>query len=186
MNIITIHKGHLYSVRYEEEDENEFDRLLDLWNNMQYLVDFFEENKTLLSNAIWNRASRPETAALQVTSEAQELETLFDELAKNTDEDKKPDFDNHFKYLGGKYKYLLEYEPMKSYGTASPSLIRLYAIKLQPNTYLITGGGIKLADTIQNSPGLKDYVIGNIDKVRHYLTDNGIMDSEDLEDWDNN
>lgn len=95
---------------------------------------------------------------------------------------RKPDFDGHFKYLGGKYKYMLEYEPMKSYGTESPSLIRLYAVKQGTNTYLVTGGGIKLADTIQNSPGLQDHVIKNIDRVRTYLKANGIMDSDDLED----
>ena len=49
------------------------------------------------------------------------------------------------------------------------------------NTYLITGGGIKLADTIQNSPDLKEHVLQNIDKVREFLQANGIMDSEDME-----
>lgn len=48
------------------------------------------------------------------------------------------------------------------------------------NCYLITGGGIKLADTIQNSPGLKDHVINNIKFVRTYLKENGILDEDDL------
>lgn len=69
---------------------------------------------------------------------------------------------------------------MKSYGIVRPSLLRMYAIKLDPNSYLITGGGIKLGDTIQNSPDLKDHVLQNIDKVKTWLKQNGISDSNDL------
>lgn len=54
-------------------------------------------------------------------------------------------------------------------------------IKMKANTYLITGGGIKLADTIQNSPDLKDHILQDIDLVRDYLKRNGIMDSDDIE-----
>jgi hypothetical protein len=52
--------------------------------------------------------------------------------------------------------------------------------KKSRNTYLVTGGGIKLADTIQNSPGLKDHVIQNLDRVRKFLRENGISDSDDM------
>lgn len=185
MEIISIYEGYIYSVRYEGEEENEFDRLLDSWNDVQYLMDFFESHKALLANGFWNKMD-PEKAAMQVLGEAEELEEVFDELAANTKEGKQPDFDSHFKFLGGKYKYILEYEPMKSYGTASPSFIRIYAIKLKANTYLITGGGLKLADTIQNSPGLKERIIQDIDRVRELLRENGVIDREDLENWNNN
>ena len=73
-----------------------------------------------------------------------------------------------------------EYIPMKSYGPGRPSFLRIYAIKLKNNLYVITGGGIKLADTIQNSPDLKDHVIKNIDKVRAWLKDIGIIDEQDI------
>lgn len=92
----------------------------------------------------------------------------------------KPDFDTHFRYLEGKYKYELEWQPVKSYGTIHPSFLRMYAIKMGTNTYLITGGGIKLADTIQNSPDLKKHVLQNIERVRRFLKRNGIMDSDDM------
>ena len=101
-------------------------------------------------------------------------------MNKNTQEGTQPDFDSHFHYLEGKFKDVLEWLPMKSYGTMRPSLLRIYAIKMEKNTYLITGGGIKLADTIQNSPDLKDHIIQNIDKVRDFLKKNGIYDSNDM------
>lgn len=124
----------------------------------------------------------PEEVARQILDEAEGLEEIFEELNANSMAGETPDFDDHFKYLEGKYKYELQYQPMKSYGPGRPPLLRMYAIKLQPNTYLITGGGIKLADTIQHSPGLKDHVLQNIDRVRTYLKENGIIDSEDLKE----
>ncbi len=69
---------------------------------------------------------------------------------------------------------------MKSYGKEKPSLLRIYAIKLEKNVYLITGGGIKLADTIQNSPGLKDHVLQNIDRVITWLKQQGIAEGSDI------
>ena len=69
---------------------------------------------------------------------------------------------------------------MKSYGTGRPSFLRMYAIKLKSNLYVITGGGIKLADKIQDSPDLQKHVLQNIDKVRTWLIQNGIIDAQDL------
>lgn len=71
-------------------------------------------------------------------------------------------------------------EPVKSYGTDSPSLLRLYAIRLEANCYLIVCGGIKLGRTIQNSPVLKDKVFNKIDSVLNYLRANGITDGDDI------
>lgn len=93
---------------------------------------------------------------------------------------KTPDLDNHFRYLEGKYNYVFEYKPVKSYGVNKPSLLRMYAIRLESNCYVVTGGGIKLSDTIQNSPDLKDHVFRNIDSVRTWLKGNGIVDANDI------
>ncbi len=117
----------------------------------------------------------------QVLQEARDLEDLFYELYDNTINGQENNFDSHFHYLEGKYKYEFERPPMKSYGTNRPSLLRLYAIKMGTNTYLITGGGIKLAEKIQDSPDLKNHVLSNIDRVRQFLKTNGIIDSDDME-----
>lgn len=181
MEIIEIYSNHLYAIQYEEGEENEFDRLFDEWNDMEKVVKFMEENKIYLSNKeIWGREFNTEDAAKRVRIEAEELEELFDTLYENTKTGKKPDFDSHFRELNGKYIYEINYIPMKSYGVENPSMLRIYAVKLKPNKYIITGGGIKLSDSIQNSPGLKDHVIHNIDRTRAFLKANGIDDVEDI------
>ncbi len=181
MEIVKIYPPYIYSAFYNSAIENEFDLLFGNWNDVKFVMDFLTENKEWLSTSFWKRFSEPEDAARQILDEAQGLEELFETLYENTVDGSKPDFDDHFKYLGGKYKYELEYQPMKSYGQGRPSLLRIYAIKLSNNLYVITGGGIKLADTIQNSPDLKEHVLRNINEVRSYLRENGIIDHEDME-----
>lgn len=181
MEIIAIFAPYIYSIKYDGQDESEFDRLFTEWNDVESITDFIYNNRNYLKTDVWEKISEPEAAVRQVLDEAEALQMLFEELAKHTKDGRKPDFDSHFQKFEGKYKYELEYLPMKSYGNGRPSLLRLYAIKMGENIYLITGGGIKLADTIQNSPGLKEHVIMNIDNVRRWLKSNGIMDNEDME-----
>lgn len=181
MEIIPIYPPYIYSISYDGEDENEFDRLFDLWNDMEYVTSFMTENDKYLHTPTWLDIPNPEEAAGQVAEEAGILEDYLKELDENTSKGRKPDFDSHFHYLGGKYQYELERQPMKSYGLRRPSLLRLYAIKMCTNTYLITGGGIKLCRTIQESPGLKDHVIRDIDRVRQFLRENGIENTDEME-----
>lgn len=181
MEIVQIYKEpYIFSIKYDDEDENEFDRLFDQWNDMGYVAQFFDLYQDYLKTPFWQNALQPEEAARQVIQEAADLEDLFDELYQNTLNGEEADFDSHFCFLDGKYKCEFDRPPMKSYGTRRPSFLRIYAIKMQDNTYLITGGGIKLAEKIQDSPELKDHVLSNIDKVRKFLIENGIMDSDDL------
>ena len=179
MDVEEIYKPYIYSIKYDGQEDNEFDRLFDAWNNMTGLVEFMQTNQKYLDNPIWGESYTPEKAARKVRDEAVELDDLLFNLCKNADEGKQPDFDSHFKFLDGKYQ-VYEYVPMKSYGPGTPSFLRMYAIKLKSNLYVITGGGIKLADSIQKSPDLKNHVLQNIDKVRTWLIKNGIMDEQDF------
>lgn len=179
MEIEEIYKPYIYSIKYNGQELSEFDRLFDAWNDITEVVEFMQAHQAYLNDPVWCEQYTPTSAARKVRDEAIELEDLFYNLCKNTDQGKTPDFDSHFKFLGGKYQ-VYEYIPMKSYGTGRPSFLRMYAIKLKNNLYVITGGGIKLADTIQDSPDLQNHVIQNIDKVRAWLIQNGIMDEQDL------
>lgn len=180
MEIEKIYPPYIYSVKYDGEDANEFERLFEDWRNLDRIIDFFKEYKNHLKSQVWSDVCEPEAAAYQVLEEADDLEILFHKLYLNAKEGGKPDFDSHFKYLDGKYKFEFEYVPMKSYGTESPSFIRLYAIKMGTNRYIIIGGGIKLCKTIQESPYLKDRIIQDIDKVRAWLKYNGIYEEDEF------
>ena len=179
IEIIKIKDPYIYSVKYEGREQDEFHRLFGEWNEVEYVLGFMERNSQYLKAEEKKNVSEPESAASQVFKEADELEDLFDKIYDNTMAGAEDDFDNYFKCLDGDYKFEIQYVPMKAYGTFYPSFLRLYAIKIDKNTYIITGGGIKLSDKIQTSPELKDHVLKEIDIVRRWLRNNGI-DIDDL------
>ncbi len=184
MDIREIYKGYLYSIKFDDADTDEYSRVLRLWKDLDYLVNFFRTNAKEVDQPFWREVGLnpddPMASAERVASEAIILASHIRDLAQNATIGEVPDFEDFFRPLGGKYSYLTELEPHKSYGTYSPSLLRLYAIKLDTNTYLIVFGGIKLGRTIQDSPGLKEQVFNRIDNVISFLRANGILEGDDL------
>lgn len=179
--IETIYDKHLYSIRYEGDELSVLDRLLDDWTDVDKVVDFMERHGNYLKSAFWSsKIGCPEDAARKVLREAEAYSEFFDNLDENSHNGLKPDFDSYFKELGGKYKFQYVYVPLKGYGVEEPSFLRIYAIKIEPNCYLVVDGGIKLAKKIQDSPELKDHVFKNIDNVIDFLQKTGIIDGEDL------
>ena len=59
-------------------------------------------------------------------------------------------------------------------------MLRLYAIRLQPNLYIVVHGGIKLTKKIKDTPTLKKEVFHKIDEAIGYLRRNGIVDLTDI------
>ncbi len=184
MEIREIYQDCLYSIKFDETDTDEYSRVLALWKDLDYLVDFFKVNAKEVDKPFWREVGlnpkTPIASAERVASEAIALAAHIHALARNAKDDNIPDFEDFFHPLGGKYSYVRELEPHKSYGTFKPSLLRLYAIRLDRNIYLIVFGGIKLGSTIQNSPGLKEQVFKRIDNVISFLKANGIFDGDDL------
>ena len=184
MEIVEIFDEHLYSIQYAGCDMDEYSRVMSMWRDLDYLLSFFNENAKYMGAEIWKTAGlspeNPHKSAARVVSEADDLEKYLYVLSQNTNDGQVPDFDSMFKHLDGKYKFLTELVPQKSYGRYRPSLLRLYAIKLESNCYLIVYGGIKVGSKIQNSPVLKDEVEPLIDKVLSFLRQNGIVEQGDI------
>ncbi len=184
MEILKIYEDCLYSIKFDDADIDEYSRTFQLWKDLDYLVEFFKVNAKYVDNPFWKDkgldSENPNASAERVAKESLVLASYIKDLASNAIDGKFPDFENYFKPLGGKYSYVTELEPNKSYGTFDPSLLRLYAIKLDKNVYLIVCGGIKLGKTIQSFPDLKDKVFTKIDNVLAFLKANGITESEDI------
>lgn len=170
ISIVPILKPYLYSIAYGDDDD-QFNKFFDFHNNVTMVRDFLIANAHYLTdNPVWKNIPNVDSATRQVLWEAEDLEEVLYARADNAAAGKEPDLDSHFKYLDGPYRDTFEYVPMKSYGPGRPSLLRLYAIKLERNRYVITGGGIKLSDKIQTSPGLKDCVMNDIRRARDYIS----------------
>ncbi len=181
MDIIEIFHGYLYSIKYEDESEDEYHRIFNEWNDKEYLLSFFKANVRYLDNEIWGSLkNEPEASAASVIDDANVLEKYIKTICENSENSNKPDLDEYFHPLEGKYCYVWNMIPMKAYGRKRHTFIRIYAIKMATNIYLIVYGGLKLGKSIQDSPCLKDSVIKKIDIVMRYLKEQGIVDGDDL------
>ena len=159
MEIVEIIPPYLYSVKYDDEQLDEYHRMFRDWHEVGYLAEFFRLNADYLHTA---------------------LERHLNQLAENADNGETPDFESYFHPLDGKYVYEWRLIPMKGYGMGKPTFIRLYAIRLETNCFLLVYGGLKLADTIQNSPVLNKEVFKRIDQTLAYMKREGITEQEDL------
>ena len=184
MKIVEIFPPNLYCISYSDcqegqENSDEYHRLLNEWTDIDWLVTFFEEHWSVIDQQFWSAIAEPEMAAARTYDEAYLLEEKIHELVNNTRLGTIPDFDSYFIPLGGKYIYEWNHTPVKGYGPQKPSLIRLYAIRLGPNCYLITGGGIKYCRTMEESPELNKE-LRKIDRVKDFLKECGIDTQEDI------
>lgn len=180
MKIVEIFEPYIYSIQFDGCETDEYHRLLNEWSDIEFVKGFFERNKAEMSDYLLSNVGNIYNAIEQVLDEAYELGDTFESLYENTKNGDKPDFDTHFSYLDGVYRFEFTYTPMKSYGHKSPSLIRMYAIKVDKNVFVISDGGIKLAKRIQDAPELKDHVFNKINIVREYLRNNNITTSDDI------
>ena len=182
MDIEEIIPDRLYSIKYDDEDTAEYYRLFNKeWTDIDFLLDFFQSHEEFTKNHFWSfLGNNPEIAVARVLKDAHKLEKHLKKLAVNSNNGDVPDLEEYFEILEGKYFYELEMTPMKGYGVMETSFLRLYAIRISFNCFLIVYGGIKLNDKIQNSPVLKEKVFKKIDSVRRFLQEENIMDKDDL------
>ena len=148
--ISEIYPGLLFAVKSSASDA--YNEGLDRLTDLDYLVDFMTKNASYLDNDVWKAAgfssTDPYKAAEYVLKEAYDIDDAIITRCENVDAGKSPDLDSMFYYLDGQYKDMVELTPMKAYGGNSPAFIRLYALKIDRNCYLVIHMGIKLAKRI--------------------------------------
>ncbi len=169
----------LSSSCYEEDDKDEYTKLFENWQNPEFLESFFNENKTDLENYNKNVAKRDisiKEAIEKTIIEAKLLEKKLLELSENSIKGNISDLDSMFFKLN-KYK---EYEliPQKAYGE---TWLRIYAIQLESNVYVITGGMIKLTLEMKDSDCGRTELI-KINRTKSYLKELGCTDLDGLKE----
>ncbi len=136
----------LLSVQYEGEKTNEFRRLFGLWNDPEYLFDFFSENFADLGNEFWNGITIEE-AIDKTRIQAKKLESKIYELAltgKMSNNNLSEYFEPLYKAETGK-----KLERDKGKGLEKGNWLRLYAIRIDKNFFVISGGAIKLTKKME-------------------------------------
>lgn len=177
-------EGVLYSVVFDEksyEGVNEFRRILNLWTDRDYLVEYFLRNQKQLQSEFWNNVINCHpfdtveiTKAVNLTiEEATEFEEEILSLANGIDG---RGLEQIFIPLHKEIKREYERHEFKAYGIFENSWLRFYAIEIE-GIYFISGGGIKLTKKMEDSEGLT-LELEKLKKVYDYLFNNPDIDPD--------
>ena len=176
MEIVCIFAFQLYSIRYADEDAHELARLFELWTDTGYLEGFFEENSADLQNGYYGNITVAQ-AVKRTIYHARCLETDLLRLAKNDPELSNNTLDTLFTPLDNREFGTIVLSKQKAYGVNHDSWLRLYALKIEPGVYIITGGAIKLTHAMSERPHTTKE-LEKLERCRAFLTAQGLIDNE--------
>ena len=174
MEIVPIFGENLYAVRYPDEEKDEFERLFELWQDPEFLESFFDEHQSDLKSGFWGDIGI-NIAIIETYDYASELEQRITELSVQTQDSQLSDLDEIFEPLHNSEIRIVQLGKRKT----KRNWLRIYAIRVESNLYIITGGAIKLTRTMQEREHTK-HELQKLEHVRRYLLERGIIDKEGL------
>ncbi|PKP05702.1 MAG: hypothetical protein CVU10_10150 [Bacteroidetes bacterium HGW-Bacteroidetes-5] len=175
MELITIFADILYTVKFNKNGIHEFAKVFNEWSDPEVLFDFFEDNKSDLNSGFFGKISVEEAVMITI-EEAKYLEDLLIFCGKNGG---KTALDIFFKHDLYDWPQIKELVPKKGYGKRKKSWLRLYAIELSEECYVITGGAIKLTRKLKERPHTKKE-LKKIEKFIDFLKENGIYNNKGI------
>ena len=161
----------------ENKDEDELTDLFNKWNNAEYLLNFFTENFEDLRN--YFHIEKISDAINDTFEDADALEELILDFpyTENLDELFVP------LGLGDTRSTELNREKARNWDRERhASWLRIYAIRLEPNIYVVTGGTIKLTRTMQEREHTQ-LELCKLNACKSYLKENGVFDKESFIDF---
>jgi len=141
LGIIQILGKKLYSIKYDDGYESEFDRLMELWNDAEYVYEYFEANQQALLTEYWAK-NNWRMVRDSIPDQAYNFEDLILQIAES--EDPNVTLDEFFEPLDNFDPNIEVYQLSKGRNREKPKCLRIYAIKVGSGKYVITGGAIKL------------------------------------------
>lgn len=186
MEIKIIFEPNLYSIAYdknetyasiedlseyieEEEFLDELTKALELWTNPEYLEQFFHKNQKHLQSEYWGAISIEEAISKTI-----ELAHALEEFLVETKADNVEYYFNPLDNLTTRLRPLGK-------SKFKDNWLRLYAIKIDDNRFLITGGAIKLTRTMQENEYTNNELY-KLSKVCNFLKQEGVFDSDSFDE----
>ena len=170
MEIVPIFGKNLFAFKYTGEENDEFTKLFELWQDPEYLEEFFETHKSDLQNDFWGNIS-VENAIIETFNYAQAFELQLIDLSKQSDQEQLHGLEEIFTPLHNSHFQIFTLGKSK----AKSTWLRIYALRIDTNVYLITGGTIKLTQKMQD----RQHTLTELNKIescRNFLLEQGIVD----------
>lgn len=164
MKIVRIFADQLFAFQYEGEKLNELLKLLRKWNDTIYLFEFLKQNKADIPKQLSMMK-----AVNQLIDDANEIDQTLLTISKKP----KRKLEEFFKPLDNQEYQIVSLSKQKG----RKNYLRLYAIKIDDNCFVITGGAIKFHHLMEDRPHtLKE--LEKINRCRDFFKNNGIFDSD--------
>jgi hypothetical protein len=164
--------GRLWSVRYENQEDNALFMAFDQWNDIAWLRQFFKENLDDLES--YFHITNVNQAIYDTLDDSEQLECLIMDISPDADLEaifRPLENSRTSEMLLSREKARLQQRPHHA------SWLRIYAIRLEKGIYIVTGGAIKLTRTMQE----REHTLLELQKmeqVRKFLLENGIIDED--------
>lgn len=177
--IFTEQDEGVYSIALDGSQQDVLTVLRDDWSNPEFVRNFFKKNKHLLDQPRYSDFTVNE-ASMKTLEDAIILFEQLENYARSGFESDYENLSDFFKPLHKNETNLPTYQASKTYGISiKDSWLRLYAIRLDVNCYLITGGGFKLVAAMQDDNYLTEQ-LNIIKETQQYLESMGVIYPEDL------
>jgi hypothetical protein len=154
--------NNLFAVQWEGQELDELNRAFDKWHDLEYLKSFFKENEKDLTEyaSRYFHKDFPYTikkAIERTKDDAYKCEDILREIPYQKEKNKPYSLNSLFKPYHNAPKFSIsrsEYLQPNKYKGIPPShhtWIRLYAIRISAEIFVITGSAIKLTATNQQA-----------------------------------
>ena len=179
MKFVDINGERIWSVVYDGESVSALTKLFRDWNDLDFLEEFFVRNSSDLAS--YFKITDIDLAIYDTLEDANELRCMILDISPEAD------VERLFRHLENSRiaEMLLGREKAKGRRRVHDSWLRIYALKLDRNTYLITGGAIKLTRTMEE----REHTLAELRKmeqVRNFLIEQGAVDLDGLKDFSEN
>ena len=171
--------NHLWAVKYPDKDADELTLLFRNWSSFNYLLDFFLNNLEDLQNFF--HVQRIGQAIQDTFEDAGELERLILDFPYSENLD---GLFHPLSILDNRTTELTREKARNWERERHASWLRVYAIRVDKDVFIVTGGAIKLTAAMQDRPHTQAE-LDKMNKCRDYLKANGIFDQDSFIDYVN-
>jgi len=171
--------GCVYGVQYEHEEHSAYATLFINWTDVEYLEEFFESHKNDLQSGFYGTIS-VEDAIMQTLDEAAQLSQRLLQFALEGTKNPQFALQTLFKPLNNNEYRIPFHQKTKLKGELRKSWLRIYAIRIDAHFFVVTGGAIKLTQTMNE----REHLLKELEKleiVKEYLLEQNLLDKDDFE-----
>ncbi len=179
VGIFAVLDKKLLAVQFEGEDADEFTLAFRNWQDPEYLENFFEQNRNELQGGFWGQISVEEAIWITI-NESEKFENYILDVAKSGSANKKSALADLVFHKLHKLDFSIKHVESKAYGSKQKSWLRLFAIKVSKELYVVSGSAIKLTRTLQEKAHT-DNELEKLKITKTHLSKIGLLTEDDYD-----